>query len=44
MFSGIGGFIAALVVVAAITLRHNQNVVPICSGNSLTTRTYVLVR
>ena len=41
IFRSIDWFIAALTVVAAITLRHNQNAVPIRSANSLIIRTYV---
>ena len=39
-----GSLLYELVVVAAITLRHNEKVVPARSGNSPTIRTYVLVR
>ena len=34
MFSNVDQFIAVLVLAVAITLRHNENVVPIRSGNS----------
>ena len=39
-----GSLLCELVVVAAITLRHNEKVVPIRAGNSPTIRTYLLVR
>ena len=39
-----GSLLYELVVVAAITLRHNEKVVPIRSGNSPIIGAYVLVR
>ena len=39
MFSSIDWFNALLVVVAAITLRHNEQVVAMRSGNSPLIRT-----
>ena len=39
-----GELLYELVAVAAITLRHNEKVVPIGFGNSPLLRTYVLVR
>ena len=43
MFNNIDWFIAVLVVVVAITLRHNEKVVPIRSGNSLVIRKRTVV-